>query len=202
MFSWMQITQIGGSTILLPAAAAIAAWLSAGQAWRLAWYWCLLFAGGLLLVAASKIAYVGWGIGIEAVDFTGFSGHAMRAAAIIPPFFYILLQQNTLAVRLSTALLGMSFAALIAMSRVLLHFHSISEALSGWILGTAVCLCFLWLAEQMPKPELNRALVVGSFATLLAASFAKPIPTEPLIESAAALLSGHTRQTTNDRQAK
>jgi hypothetical protein len=160
----------------------------------------LLFGGALMLVAVSKIAFVGWGIGIESLDFTGFSGHAMRSAAIMPLLFYLILQQKTAAIRRSAAIFGICFAALISLSRVLLHFHSISEALSGWVLGTAVCLGFIWRAESLPKPILSRPLIAGSFVLLLAASFARPIPTQRLIDDAALLLSGHAALAAESRR--
>ncbi|PFH12509.1 PAP2 superfamily protein [Collimonas sp. PA-H2] len=191
MLSWMQISKIGSSNVMLPAAVAIAIWLTAGAARRLFLSWCLLFAGGLMLVAASKIAFVGWGIGIEAIDFTGFSGHAMRSAAILPTFFYLIFRQQVFALRWSAAMSGAGLAALISLSRVQLHFHSVSEALSGFLLGLAVGLCFIWHAENSPKPSLNRSLVVASFVALLVASFAKPVPTQKLIEGTALWLSGH-----------
>ncbi|MEO6919853.1 MAG: phosphatase PAP2 family protein [Collimonas sp.] len=177
---------------MLPAAVAIAIWLIAGDARRLFLYWCLLFGGGLILVAASKIAFVGWGIGIQSIDFTGFSGHAMRSAAIIPTFFYLALQPRTRAVRWAAVLLGLCLATLISVSRVFLHFHSVSEALSGWLLGSAVCLAFILSAESLPKPGFNRILIAASFALLLVASCTKPIPTQRLIDGAAQLLSGHS----------
>ncbi|SFI09745.1 PAP2 superfamily protein [Collimonas sp. OK307] len=191
MLEWRTITKIGGSTIMLPAATAIAAWLLAARAWRSFWVWCLLFGGALLLVAASKIAFVGWGIGIETLDFKGFSGHAMRAAAIIPLLFYLVLQQQTPQIRLTAAVFGVCFAVLVSLSRVLLDFHSVSEAVSGWLMGTSVCLAFIWQAERLPKPSLNRALITASFVLLLAASFARPVPTQWLIEETAQLLTGH-----------
>ncbi|SDX28233.1 PAP2 superfamily protein [Collimonas sp. OK242] len=200
MFEWTTITKIGGSTIMLPAAAAIAAWLLAARAWRAFWVWCLLFGGALLLVAASKIAFAGWGIGIEALDFRGFSGHAMRAAAIIPLLFYLVLQQQTTLIRRTAAVFGMCFAVLVSFSRVWLDFHSVSEALSGWLMGSTVCLAFIWQAERLPKPSLNRALITASFVLLLAASFARPIPTQRLIEETAQLLTGHAALAAESRR--
>ncbi|WP_062115824.1 phosphatase PAP2 family protein [Collimonas pratensis] len=187
----MQISKIGSSNVMLPAAVAIAVWLMAGGARRLFLYWCLLFAGTLLLVAASKIAFVGWGIGIEEIDFTGFSGHAMRSAAIIPTLFYVIVRQQAFALRWPAVILGVGVAALISLSRVQLHFHSVSEALSGSLLGLAACLCFIWQAENASQPGLSRTLLACSFVLLLTASFSKPVPTEDLIASTALWLSGH-----------
>ena len=185
---------------MLPAAAAIAAWLLAARAWRSFWVWCWLFGGALLLVTASKIAFAGWGIGIEALDFRGFSGHAMRAAAIIPLLFYLVSQQQTALIRRTAAVFGMCLAILISLSRVLLDFHSVSEALSGWLMGSFVCLAFIWQAERLPKPALNRALITASFLMLLATSFAKPIPTQWLIQEAAQLLTGHAAMAAESRR--
>jgi len=196
----MEISKIGSSNLMLPAAVAIALWLQTGGARRLCLYWCLLFGGGLLLVAASKIAFAGWGIGIPVLDFTGFSGHAMRSAAIVPTLFYLLFLPRSPAMRWSAVIVGIGLAALISLSRVMLHFHAASEALSGWLLGMAVCLSFIWRAENWPRPVMHRALVAGSFAVLLAASWLKPIPTQRLIEDSAHWLSGHPAAAVGSRR--
>ncbi|MFC6518687.1 hypothetical protein ACFQAT_01865 [Undibacterium arcticum] len=83
----MKITSVGGITVMAPAAIAITVWLVVERSWRVALWWCLLFAAGMGLVVATKIAFIGWGIGIRSLDFTGFSGHSMRATAVIPVLF-------------------------------------------------------------------------------------------------------------------
>jgi hypothetical protein len=40
-----------------------------------AWRWALLFGITGAIVCASKLAFMGWGMGIRELDFTGFSGH-------------------------------------------------------------------------------------------------------------------------------
>ena len=85
MMSWWEGLSIVGSTaVTVPLSIAIAAWLLAGRSWRLSLSWCLLFGGAMLLVVLTKMAYIGWGIGIEEVQFGGLSGHAMRACAVYP----------------------------------------------------------------------------------------------------------------------
>jgi hypothetical protein len=76
----------------MPAALIITIWLLTGRLWHLAALWCLLFGIAMLAVVATKIAFLGWGIGSEALDFTGISGHAARATAIFPVLFYLGLQ--------------------------------------------------------------------------------------------------------------
>ena len=72
MLSWVGLTDFGDSAAMLPAAALIALWLAAGRAWRRMVLGCCGFAVLSLLVALSKLAFLGWGIGqSEAIDFTG-----------------------------------------------------------------------------------------------------------------------------------
>jgi hypothetical protein len=82
-----QIIDIGHTAVMLPMAGAIAAWLIAGRAWKIALCWCVMFGAGLSLVALSKIAYLGWELGVPSLDFKALSGHAFRATAVIPVFF-------------------------------------------------------------------------------------------------------------------
>src|SRR5205823_3726256 len=91
MMSWMYIIDIGHTAVMVPAAGAIAVWLLSGRAWKLAVCWCLIFAAGLGLVALSKIAFLGWGLEIPSIGFKALSGHAWRATAVMPVFFFVLL---------------------------------------------------------------------------------------------------------------
>ena len=130
MDSWINFTHFGGSTVMLPAALVITAWLIVGRAWRMAFWWCGLFCAGLLLVLATKIAFVGWGVGIRAIDFTGVSGHAMRATAVMPVMLYLILQKTPRPVCAAGVLLGFVFGVLIGRSRLIVNAHSMSEAVA------------------------------------------------------------------------
>jgi membrane-associated phospholipid phosphatase len=192
MIFWPVITRVGDSVILMPAALAIAAWLAAGRTWKMVFSWCVLFGLAMLAVIATKLAFIGWGIGSASFDFTGFSGHATRAAAVFPVLFYLLLQTPSRTERSLAALSGMLVAAIIAVSRVVVHAHSISEALSGWLLGTLVSLMFLWRARNCTIMLPRRWLLVPSLVFLMAAPLAKPAPAQQWITSAALFLSGLT----------
>lgn len=193
MHYWTTITVYGGSTVMLPAAAALAAWLALGGAWRMSWYWCGLFGGGLAAVVASKIAFIGWGFGIAALDFTGFSGHAMRAMAVIPVLSYLALQNASAATRSIGVLGGLLLGTLICISRVALQAHSVAEAASGGMLGAAVSLGFIALSGKLEKPLLKRWLVAATVAGLIAMSFAEPAPSQRLLVRVALALSGHDK---------
>lgn len=183
---------------MMPAAAAFAAWLLLGGAWRMALWWCGLFGAGLALVIASKIAFIGWGIGIESLDFTGFSGHAMRAMAVLPVLFYLVLQNASVATRTIGVLGGLLLGLLICTSRIVLEVHSVAEAVSGGMLGTAVSLGFIAISVKMEKPLLNRLLITATIVGLVVMSFAEPVPSQNMLIKAALALSGHDRPFTRE----
>jgi membrane-associated phospholipid phosphatase len=193
MFLWHKITFIGDSVVLLPASLIILAWLAAARAWRMALLWGLLFASGLAAVLATKIAFIGWGLGIESLDFTGVSGHAMRASAIFPVIAWLFLQRSNTTARHLGILLGIAIGLLVTVSRVVLHYHSLSEAVSGWMLGSAVACTFIGLGQGLPRPQLNRWLIALAMMGLLPTSYAEPAPTDQWMNTVALYLSGHDR---------
>ena len=166
MIPWMKITSLGDTVVMMPAAAAIVVWLVVGRAWRMAMWWSGLFTLGLVLVAATKIAFIGWGIGIRSLDFTGISGHAMRATAVIPVIFYLMLQKSPSAMRAMGIGFGILLGILISFSRIEVHAHSISEAMTGCMLGALIGLGFMWISAPLRKPWLSQWLIALSLLTL------------------------------------
>ncbi|MHB1677785.1 MAG: phosphatase PAP2 family protein [Sulfuriferula sp.] len=193
MISWFGITAAGSFTVMAPAGAAISVWLALNRAWRLVLIWCLLFLGGMGLVVATKIAFVGWGLGIHAVDFTGFSGHAMRATSVAPVLLYLLLQKFTKTARLSGVLLGLAFGVLISYSRLEVHAHSVSEAVAGCLLGALIALGFIRILSKSSKINLNHWVIALSLVGLLSSPTIPAAPTQRWITLAALWLSGHER---------
>lgn len=191
MIPWAHITSVADTVVTLPAAATIAVWLVAGRAWRMALWWCVLFTSGLVVVAATKIAFLGWGIGVSTLDFMGMSGHAMRAIAVFPVIFYLVLQKSSRAVRASGVLLGILIGILVGLSRVVLDFHSVSEMLAGCATGAAVSFGFIWMSRGLPRPHVNRWLIAFGLFALFPTSYANPAPTNLWMNAIALYLSGH-----------
>ena len=90
-----------------------------------------LWSGGLI-VLASKVAYMGWHIGIPAWHFTGISGHAYLASALLS-LWLLWAWPNALG-----WLLTLSGCTLVAISRVALGAHTPSEVILGVMLGLLV----------------------------------------------------------------
>jgi hypothetical protein len=161
-----QIVDIAHTDVMLPVAGAIAAWLIAGRAWQQTLCWCLLFAAGLSVVALSKIAYLGWDTGIPALNFDALSGHAFRAAAVIPVFFFVVLHRASMSRRAGGVVFGIAICVGLAVLLVRFHFHTASEVIVSLVLGSAVSLGFMRLANSLPAPHINRWTVPFSLIIL------------------------------------
>ena len=204
---WLAVTRLGEAQILLPAFCAGALWLAlarpAGARGRLAQgnahahdhparrsalRWVAGIAATTIVTTLSKIAFLGFGIGIAALDFTGFSGHSMYSWAILPVLAAIVAGWRG-------ALVGVALAMLITYSRVDLGAHSWSEAISGMALGAAAA---GWtLADYLAHPGAVRApwwppLLLAAWLTLLPMR-APPSRTHGLVVAISLKLSGHTR---------
>ena len=191
---WNGISFAADMSVMGPAGVAIALWLLVSRQWRLMLSWSLWYGGGLALVVLSKLAFMSWGVGSSALDFTGFSGHAMRAGAVFPVLMYVLLQRAEPRWRNAGVLIGVAFAVLVAISRVVVQAHSVSEAVSGCVLGLALALGFMWNARGVVNFAVSHALALASMVLMVALSFkAEPMPTEQWLQKLAMLLSGHER---------
>jgi membrane-associated phospholipid phosphatase len=192
MISWLTFTKLADSNFTMPLAALLAAWLAGARAWKACLLWCLLFGAGIVLVVATKIAYIGWGAGIAAIDFTGISGHAMRATAIAPVLIYLLLQKQTQRLQNIGLLIALGFGLAIGISRLAIHVHSVSEVVSGCVLGAIVSLCYIHLVRHRAIVFDRKLLVIGVLA-LLPVLTLKPAPTDSWMEGVAMYLSGKER---------
>lgn len=197
---WQVITWFGDSGFLLPAALWIAVWLGIRSATRpTALLWILLFGFGCTLIAGSKIAFLGWGIGNATLNFTGFSGHTALSTSVWPVACWLTASRWEHRARVTAASLGLLFAVLIGLSRLALYAHSKSEVVAGFGLGLAVSGCFLWQQHWRPHPRLNWTLVLISLATPMI--FLRPgtaAPAQDLLEVIAIRLAGIDRPFTRD----
>jgi hypothetical protein len=148
---------------------------------------------GLAIVAATKIAFVGWGIGIRSLDFTGISGHAMRATAVIPVIFYLMLSRSHRVGQLCGIALGVLSGVFLGISRVEVSAHSVSEAAAGSLLGLIVSAGFIWKSFAIPNPAPKMWLIVFSLIALFPTLYAKPAPTHHWINEIALYLSGRDK---------
>lgn len=130
---WPVVTHLGSSSLMLPifGIALAGLWYAGHVAAARIWLLALAVASGITLV--SKCLFLGWGIGIAALNFTGVSGHTLLAASIFPVLCHWLFVPPSVG-RYPGVVVGLLLAALIGVSRVVLGAHSVSEVvIAGWM---------------------------------------------------------------------
>lgn len=195
------ISNLGDIAATAPVAACIALFFIMQRAWQLAIWWIILFFCGLILVVASKLAFVGWGIGYQALNFTGFSGHAMRAMAIFPVLGYLVAKNNPRTAQITMLIVSACAGTIIGISRLLLHVHSWSEVIAGWILGTVVSFLFIlilrnWNHSSVYPPMI--VIAVAAFMPFVITPRFTPTPTQDWIIALSLYLSGRDQPFTRD----
>ena len=150
--NWQWVSFFGDSTVLLPSAAAVFMVLFLRRPSRqIAWQWGLLFGITGAIVSASKLAFMGWGIGIRELDFTGFSGHTALSTAFWPIFLWLLCTRGSVALRRTAVVMGYLLAGLVGYSRLAIHAHSPSEVIAGLLLGAIGSALFLLLQRNSSR---------------------------------------------------
>lgn len=173
---WNTLLHLGDPPLTLAAAAAIAAWLAAARAWRMAFWWSALFAAGIGLVAASKIAFLAYGSPLPALNFRTISGHATGVTAIAPTLVYLLLRHAGRRARVLGLCAGLAVGAAMAVLLVITRQHSISEAIAGWAMGATVSLGAIALAGALPPLRAAAGLACACVAFALALWIVRPLP--------------------------
>lgn len=197
--AWALTTRLGEAQILLPAMAAAVLWLAWARPTRpLAAAWSAGGAAAVGLTTASKLAFIGWAVGVAAIDFTGFSGHSMSAALVLPVLARLAAGRMPRPWPRCAIALGYALAAAVAVSRVVVGAHSVSEVVTGFALGAAASAGAL-RATQAPVTLPPRWLFGALAAWLIAWPLGgPPSPTHDMVTALALRLSGnavpYTRQ--------
>lgn len=196
---WTSVTRFGEALILLPAAMALMLWLALRlRARRIAFAWGVALCAAAAVTAASKVAFMGWGVGIARLNFTGVSGHAMFAAAVIP----VLLRAAASGVpdrwHRASVIAGYAIAFVVAVSRVKVGAHSWSEVAAGFALG-ALASALTLRSGRVPMVDAPRLLLAGTAVWLAAMNIgAPPSPTHGWVTQAALAVSGRAQPYTRD----
>jgi membrane-associated phospholipid phosphatase len=182
MQPWTSITAFGDSAVLIPCAAIMLLWLCAlPDSRRLAWRWAGLFLGVAGLVAGSKLAFMAWGMGIRRLDFIGLSGHSAMAVVVWPALFALTCGSSSRRWRWLATACGLLLALLIAVSRLMLHVHSVAEVVSGFVVGAAAVLLFLRRYDERWQLRGRGWLLVISIALVLPFVYGHRFPSERIL---------------------
>lgn len=192
MIPWMHIIDVGHTAVMIPLAGAIAAWIFATKGWRLALWWCTVFAAGLSLVAMSKIAYLGWGLEIRALGFKALSGHAWRSSAVLPVLFFVLMHELPRTWRAGGVLLGVALSLGLSALLVAFKFHTSAEVVASCILGFGAAIVFMRVSMDTVPVRLRLSLWAApvSLVTFAVIWGLKPSSFTPRLVDVALYFSG------------
>ncbi len=190
--SWQLVSRLGELQIMLPALLA-AAFAIGTRSRRFAACWLAASLAAIALTATSKIAFIGYGFGLAAIDFTGISGHAMMASAVLPLLLLLAAGIVTPRARAAGLALGIALAIAVALSRVRLGAHSWSEVAAGLVIGAGVTSIALG-SGAVPVLQLPRVLAVAMVGALLLALTQMPESrTHDAVTQLALSLSGRSQ---------
>jgi len=191
---WDLISQLGDSRLLLPISATL---IGAGLWQRHQWAgrWAIALSAVFLIVLASKLAFLGWGMGIARLDFTGFSGHAAMSALTWPVVLTLI--RRKAGSRKWTVAAGLLLAAAVGYSRLPLNTHAWSEVAGGFLLGAGSAAA---ITSRMDYPlRINREWVVAALlAGACLAIATREAHTHQVVVKLAKKLSGNVKEFKRD----
>ncbi|MBW1214783.1 phosphatase PAP2 family protein [Pantoea allii] len=189
---WKTLTYFGDSMLLIPTAVIIALilpWKSDNR--RTVWYWIMAFGLAGLVVSVSKILFLGFGIGSARFNFTGFSGHSAMSATLWPVMLWLISGRWSSRWRVFAIGVGYVIPLMVGLSRLVIHAHSISEVLTGLLLGFTLSTAFLLSQRQTALkgfswPQIAAALLVP----VLLLGHGRIATTQQFLEQFSARLAG------------
>ncbi|MGG6175398.1 phosphatase PAP2 family protein [Pantoea allii] len=189
---WKTLTYFGDSMLLIPTAVIIALilpWKSDNR--RTVWYWIMAFGLAGLVVCVSKILFLGFGIGSARFNFTGFSGHSAMSATLWPVMLWLISGRWSSRWRVFAIGVGYLIPLMVGLSRLVIHAHSISEVLTGLLLGFTLSTAFLLSQRQTALkgfswPQIAAALLVP----VLLLGHGRIATTQQFLEQFSARLAG------------
>jgi len=189
---WNAITNLGDTSILLPCALLIALVLVLqASTRRLCVTWLAVVMVGEAIVATTKVLFMGWRLGIASLDFVGLSGHTTLSLLVWPVVFSLFLGRRVVWRTIGGAF-GFLLASAIAVSRLEIHAHSVSEVVFGGILGAALSATFLvHYRRRVHAVALPRWIAIILILPI-AIGYGRAMPTESILAAVARTISGHS----------
>lgn len=188
------LTKFGDQSFILPFALAVGAALWMGDARREARTWAVAIGLTLGAVLILKLVFVpcghllpGWGLrspsGHAAAGFAAFGGYAILETKLRRPQW----QKGTI------LFLGFAFAALIALSRLIVHAHTPTEVIVGSLIGLIAPVFLLWRIEPQTRSAITNPLALAPLLplALLLLFNGHALPIEQHIAAIAAAFTQH-----------
>jgi undecaprenyl-diphosphatase len=154
---------LGAGVFTIPFRAAIAVWLAVIRRWRAVIVWVLTWITAEALIEATKAFYHRGRPPAPLVVTSGFSfpsGHAVATSAIVVALVLVLMPPGGR--RRKWEWMAAGFASFMALSRVYLGAHWLSDVVAGVLLGTGVALACAALVTEMRDLLMRRSAGDGA----------------------------------------
>lgn len=148
---------IGSTWVTAPVIVLVGVYLIFRRRWEALTFWFLAMLGSQLLIGPMKNLYERARPPLPLVETSGYSfpsGHAVAGAAIAVSLVIVLVPAGPK--RRNLEMLAAAFAVLMALSRVYLRAHWLSDALGGAALGTAVAIGAALLVHRVDGMRAGR----------------------------------------------
>jgi membrane-associated phospholipid phosphatase len=152
------LTDLADQSVLLPVQALVFLTFLLFRYWRFAAVWCLVTCGGSTLILMLKLWFEACGLQPNRILYSP-SGHTMAGTMIYGSLLAILPARRSILMGVAVVI-----ACLLAWSRVMLGYHTVTETVVGGVLGVMVVGLFYRLAG--PPPD-RAGAVIGLFAVVL-----------------------------------
>ncbi len=203
-WDWNWLTPLGHIAVVWPLMIATAALLIARPGGRASLrgvsIWLASMAVASLLVAASKVAFYGWGTGIREWNLTCFSGHSVLAMGFWPVALAVLVPSRFRQGRRVAWVVGVLVGLLVGISRVKLNAHPTSEVVAGLTVGLLVAAVSLKALGDACVSAKQAAVAAALIAVLSVSNgtHLPNLPTERWLASWGAALSGNDKPVRRD----
>jgi hypothetical protein len=184
---------LGDLRFTVALAGAVTAWLLVGRAYRLAAYWFLAAGSAFMIVAASKIIYLGWGVQFTLIEFKAASDHASGAAAVLPVVLYLVADCHGRIKGYIALFGGWLLSIAVACALVMNDEHSASEAFAGWSAGALASTCSWIKMRAAVIPASTRGVGAALATTILITISMQVVPVGWWMIKTTLLLSGAQR---------
>jgi membrane-associated phospholipid phosphatase len=191
---WHELTAAGDSAVLLPLIVATTGWLLLpADTRRDGWRWALAACACGGGVALSKLLYMGWGLAPPGLDYTGISGHSAMSMLVWPTIAALLSRRAGAALRVLALGMAVLLACGVAVSRVWLKAHSVSEVILGSALGLLLNIWFLRGRPAAQASTRSIALLAGMTALIVLLCYGRIFPSQHILKQVALQISGHEK---------
>ena len=155
-------TAFGALSLILPFIAAVAGTLWLGGAKQEASVWALATGAALLVVLVLKFIFLPCGHLIPDWQMRSPSGHAASAFAAYGSFAVLESKfRQTNWQRIAILTLGFSFAAGLAVTRWIIHAHTVPEILLGSLAGLIAPIIIFWRIKEATRHAVASPLLLA-----------------------------------------